>query len=93
VSELTESGTSKFADLDGLKSHYHDAGKGDAVVLCTAAVRVLRHGAIFGKTSANSQRSIGDHDGSAGFGKSGGGRYYEGERIGAFAARALHNNC
>jgi pimeloyl-ACP methyl ester carboxylesterase len=33
VSELTESATSKFADLDGLKIHYHEAGKGDAVVL------------------------------------------------------------
>jgi len=33
MSELTEANTSKFVDLDGLKIHYHEAGKGPAVVL------------------------------------------------------------
>jgi len=89
VSELTESGTSKFADLDGLKIHYHEAGKGEAVVLL--------HGGGPGAASwSNFRGNIGELSkkyrvimmDQPGFGKSDR-ALYEGERIGAFAARAL----
>src|SRR5712675_1785555 len=91
VSELTESGTSKFADLDGLKIHYHDAGKGDAVVLL--------HGGGPGASSwSNFKGNIGELSkkyrvimmDQPGFGKSGRPIYAD-EKLGSFAARSLRN--
>src|SRR5260221_2919558 len=90
VSELTESGTSKFADLDGLKIHYHEAGKGDAVVLL--------HGGGPGASSwSNFRGNIGELSkkyrvimmDQPGFGKSER-AIYKCEGIGPLSAGAVH---
>jgi 4,5:9,10-diseco-3-hydroxy-5,9,17-trioxoandrosta-1(10),2-diene-4-oate hydrolase len=91
MSELTESGTSKFVELDGVKIHYHDAGKGETLVLLHGGGPGASSWSNFkGNIDELSQKYRVIMMDQPGFGKSGR-PIYEGERIGSFAARTLRN--